>query len=106
MITNDKTTNDTLLCMVSPQYAVTFSANVPLQDVELNETGQVLLHVLDWYRKNYRHAGEWFLDGIRSPNNAEITNGMSAKLKPHAEKLVAFKDSDEGKQRLLSAIGL
>ena len=106
MITNDKTTNDTLLCMVSPQYALTFSANVPLQDVEHSETGQVLLHVLDWYRKNYRHSGEWFLDGIRKPTNAEITEGMSERLKPHADKLVAFKDSDEGKQRLLCSVGL
>ena len=103
---NDKITNDTLLCIVSPHYAINFSSKVALQDVELNDTGSVLMHVLDWYAKNYRHAGEWFLDGLRGPTNAEITAGMDTQLKVHAEKLIAFKDSDEGKQRLLASVGL
>ena len=103
---NDKTTNDTLLCIVSPHYAINFSSKVALQDVELSETGSVLMHVLDWYAKNYRRAGEWFLDGLRGPTNAEVTAGIHPRLKDHAEQLIAFKDSDEGKQRLLASVGL
>ena len=103
---NDKTTNDTLLCIVSPHYAINFSSKVALQDIELNETGSVLMHVLDWYAKNYRHAGEWILDGLRGPTNSEITKGLHPRLIDHAEKIIAFKDSDEGKQRLLASVGL
>jgi hypothetical protein len=103
---NDKTTNDTLLCMVSPQYSMTFSANVRLQDVENNETGKLLLHVLDWYRRNYFRAGEWFVEGIRKPSNDEIIEGLGGRLKTRAEHLITFKDSDEGKQRLLASVGL
>ena len=103
---NDKTTNDTLLCIVSPHYALNFSSKVALKDVELNETGSVLMHVLDWYAKNNRRAGEWFLDGLRGPTNAEVIAGIDPRLKAHAEQLIAFKDSNEGKQRLLSSVGL
>lgn len=92
--------------MVSPQYAITFSNNVCLNDIENNETGKLLMHVLDWYRKNYFRAGEWFTDGIRKPTNDEIIQGLGGRLKTRAEHLIAFKDSDEGKQRLLSAVGL
>ena len=105
-MTNDKTTNDTLLCMVSPHYALNFCSKVALQDIEMNQTGNVLMHVIEWYRKNYRHAGEWFLYGLRSPSNAEIIAGIDPRLEDHAKELIAFKDSNEGKQRLLASVGL
>lgn len=103
---NDKRTNDTLLCMVSPAYALMMSASVPLTDFDIrNQTDRVMLHVIEWYKKNYTH-GNHIDNSIRKPSNDEILDGIDDKLKQHAQQLIAFKDSDEGKKRLLSAVGL
>jgi hypothetical protein len=104
---NDKQTNDALLCMVSPQYAMTMAGSVPLTDFDLsNPTSRVTLHVVQWYSDKYRHRGDWFTDSIRKPTNDEILRDIHPSIKQHAEELIAFKDSTAGKQRLLSAIGL
>ena len=104
---NDKETNDALLCMVSPQYAITLAGSVPLTDFDLsNPTSRVTLHVVHWYADNYRHGGDWFTDSIRKPTNEEILRDIHPSIKQHAEELIAFKDSPQGKQRLLSAVGL
>ena len=103
---NDKETNDALLCMVSPHYALAISKAVPLTDLDLsNQTTAVMLHVIQWYNDNYRHAGHWD-ESIRKPSNEEILQAIHPKIKQHAEELIAFKDSPQGKQRLLSAVGL
>ena len=98
---DDKPTNDTLLCMVFPQYAIEFCKSVPITAIEPSLTGDVLFAVLDWYLKNYHRSGEWFLDGIRPPSASEITNGMNHKTKVHAEEIIAFKDSSKCIERLM-----
>jgi SOS-response transcriptional repressor LexA len=60
------------------------------------------LAVLDWYGKNYRHAGDWFIEDMRTPTSSEITKGMNPATKAHAEALIAFKESPKCIERLMA----
>lgn len=99
---DDKITNDTLLCMVFPKYAIKFCKSVPIIAIEPSVTADVLFAVIDWYQKNYHRAGDWFLDDIRPPNASEITNGMNPKTKAHAEEIIAFRDSSKCLERFIA----
>ena len=99
---DDKITNDTLLCMMSPAYAVALCGCLVSCDIEDSPTKKVLLSVLNWYSKNYRHGGDWFTEDMRTPTSSEIIKDMNAETKAHAELIIAFKDSPECIQRLMA----
>jgi hypothetical protein len=99
---DDKITNDALLCMVFPEYAIKFCKTVPITTIEPSVTADVLFAVLDWYLKNYHRSGDWFLDGIRPPSASEITNGMNHRTKVHAEEIIAFRDSSKCLERFIA----
>ena len=98
---DDKITNDTILCMMSPAYAVALCGKLVPCEIEPSPTKSVLMAVLDWYGKNYRHAGDWFTEDMRTPTSSEITKDMNAATKAHAETLIAFKDSPKCIERLM-----
>jgi len=93
-VPDDKTTNDALLCLVFPEYAVRFCKTIPITEIDRNHVyAPVLFAILDWYAKHYSRAGEWFVHDIRTPYKTEITKSLKASDKLHAEELFAFKSS-------------
>jgi|LakMenE18May11ns_1017448.scaffolds.fasta_scaffold9133834_2 hypothetical protein len=102
-VPDDKVTNDALLCMVFPEYAIKFCKTVAITEIDYNHaSAPVLLSVLDWYAKNYSRAGEWFTDNLRAPTAVEITKGMTPSEMSHADDLIAFKGSQECLERFIA----
>ena len=102
-IPDDKTTNDALLCMAFPEYAIKFCKNVPITEIDAEHvSAPVLFAVLNWYIKSYRHAGEWFIDDLRAPTAHEITRCLKDSDKSHAEDLFAFKATHECTSRFIA----
>ena len=102
-VPDDKVTNDALLCMVFPEYAIKFCKTVPITEIDSNHvSAPVLFSVLDWYAKNYFRAGEWFSDGLRAPTAHEITKGLTASEMSYADDLIAFKASQECINRFMA----
>jgi hypothetical protein len=102
-VPDDKVTNDALLCMVFPEYAIKFCNTVPVTEIDSEHvSAPVLFAVLNWYIENYRHAGEWFTDNLRAPTSSEITKGLNASDKSHADDLIAFKATPECMARFIA----
>lgn len=102
-ISDDKTTNDALLCMAFPEYAIKFCKKVPLTEIDANHvSAPVLFAVLDWYVKSYRYSGEWFTDNLRAPTAHEIMRNLNDAQKSYAEDLIAFKASPECMNRFIA----
>ena len=102
-IPDDKVTNDALLCMTFPEYAIKFCNTVPVTEIDADHVyAPVLYAVLGWYIENYRHSGEWFTDDLRAPSANEITKGMKVSEKSRAEELIAFKATPECLHRFMA----
>jgi len=93
-VPDDRTTNDALLCIVFPEYAVKFCKTIPITEIDADHVyAPVLFAIIDWYSKNYSRAGEWFINDIRTPSASEISKYLKASDKVKAEELFAFKSS-------------
>jgi hypothetical protein len=99
-IPQDEQTDILLLCLISPNYAKILCESLELNSINIqNENGRVLCAVLNHYSKKHR------IFKIAPKMTKETLFAIIDKdLKDYADNLMNYRDSEAGKQRLISII--